>query len=173
MFDRYSCAPDTDESGPEQIYHFEVATAGTLDLRVTCDNTVDVDIHVLDGPSTDDCLVRDDTDLSIHLDPGEHWIVADTYVGSYEYAGPYILTGTFSGTLGHAPEDTGDPTGDDTATPPDDTGGQDTARWLPPGHRARYDDGGGCGCGGGAPGAWLGLLGLLGLARRRRHGPMG
>jgi hypothetical protein len=180
VFDRYSCAPDTDESGPEQIYHLEVATGGTLDLRVTCDNSVDVDIHVLSGPSADDCLARHHTDLSIDLEPGEYWIVADTWVGSYEYAGPYILTGSFTGTIGDAGDDPGDDPVDDT---PDDTGVVDTAdpdddgppddppgATPPPGVRVALDEpGGGCGCSGarGASGLWLVLLAMLGLRKRR------
>lgn len=178
-FDSYSCASDVDESGPEQIYHLEVATAGTLELRVTCDNSVDVDIHVLDGPSASDCLARDHTDLSIELQPGEYWIVADTWVGSYEYAGPYILTGSFTGTLGDAGDDPPDDTGTDT---PDDTGPLDTGDPLddgppddppgttpPPGIRVAMDDtAGGCGCSAGSAsgGLWLGLLAPLGLRRR-------
>lgn len=177
VLDRYDCAPDTDESGPEQIYHLEVATPGTLELRVTCDNTVDIDLHVLDAPAAEACLIRDHTDLAIWLDPGEYWIAADTWVGNWEYAGPYILTGTFTGTLGHAPDDSGDDTGGipdgDSAQPdsgePDDPG--DEPHWAPPGARARLADEPGCGCGGGAPAAWLGLLGWLGLARRRARRP--
>jgi len=176
----YSCSPDTDESGPERIYHFEVATGGTLDLRVTCDNSVDIDIHVLDGPSASACLARDHTELSVQLDPGHHWIVADTWVSSYEYAGPYILTASFSGTLGDSgddiPVDTGDDTPIDTGGPPgdDDTGDPhdppqpDDQRFMSPATRVPYDGGRGCGCSGGSAPLWLGLFGLIGLARRRR-----
>ena len=178
VFDSYSCAADTDESGPEQIYHLEVATGGTLALRVTCDNSVDVDIHVLDGPSSSDCLARDHTDLSIWLDPGEYWITADTWVGTYEYAGPYILTGSFTGTLGEAAPDDDpgdDDPGDDTGMTQDDDpedddhpglGGDDP--YPPPGMRVAFDDTGGrCSSAPAAPALWLGLLGLLGLRRRR------
>jgi hypothetical protein len=175
-FDSYSCAPEIDESGPEQIYHLEVAEAGSLDLRVSCDNSVDVDIHVLDGPSSDDCLARDHSDLSVRLEPGEHWIVVDTWVGNYEYAGPYILTGSFTGALG----DPGGDTGVDSDTPVDtaDTADPDDPRPpregdpLSPSQRVLYSRGG-CGCGGGSSPLWLGslgLLGLLGLARRRARG---
>ncbi len=174
-FDSYSCDPDTDESGPEQIYHFEVATPGTLELRVSCDNSVDVDIHVLDGPRASDCLARDHTELSVDLEPGHHWIVADTWVGNYEYAGPYILTATFTGTLGDSGQDPGYDTGEDpvgdTSVPADDTADPDDPI-TPPGHfmgphsRVRWDGKSGCGCGGGSAPLWLGLLGLAWMRRK-------
>ncbi len=113
--DSYSCASSTNESGPEQLYRFSVAEAGTLTLRVSDDSGVDIDIHVLTAPTGSACLARDDTDLSIDLSPGEYWIAADTWVGSYEYAGPYILTATFSGTLGEA----------GSSDEPDDGGGEE------------------------------------------------
>ncbi len=172
VVDSYSCSPSTDESGPEQWYHFEVATGGTLDLRVSCDNSVDIDIHVLDGTSGDDCLARDHEELSIQLDPGEYWITADTWVGSYEYAGPYILTGTFSGTLGDSGGDGGDGGGDGGGQ--DDTGrlgteGLDDPRAYPPsGQRVLVSDmGGRCHAAPRSASLLLGLLGLLGLAWRR------
>ena len=186
VFDSYDCDPDVNESGPEQIYHFEVEAGGTLGLRVSCDNSVDVDIHVLDGPSSDSCLARDHTELSVWLDPGEHWIVADTWVGSYEYAGPYILTATFSGTLGDSgddpvddpPDDTGDPS-NDTGDPWIDTGDPsdpptpDDHGLLSPSDRVRFADQRGCGCSGGVAPRWLGLFGLLGITRRRRSSTPG
>jgi hypothetical protein len=172
-FDRYGCAPDIDESGPEQIYHLEVAEGGTLDLRVSCDNSVDIDLHVLDGPSSDDCLIRDHTELSIELEPGEYWIVADTWVGDYEYAGPYILTGSFTGTLGPSggPDDTGGPVEDTGSASPDDSGEpgrSDDMGPLPPDRRVRFFEPGRCGCDAGAPALGLWLLGLgLAISRPR------
>jgi MYXO-CTERM domain-containing protein len=173
-FDSYSCAPDIDESGPEQIYHLEVAQGGTLELRVSCDNSVDVDIHVLDGLSSSDCLIRDHTELSIELEPGHYWVVVDTWVGAYEYAGPYILTGTFSGTLGDSgqPADTGEPIIDTGEPGADDTGAPETPSDkgpLPPDRRVRFLETGRCGCTAGAPALGLWLLGLAALASRRRR----
>ncbi len=176
--DSYSCSPDTDESGPEQFYHFEVSQGGTLDLRVSDDSHTDVDIHVLDAPDGDGCLARAHEELSLYLEPGEHWITADTWVGSTEFAGPYILTATFTGTLGDAPdddsgqpdvEDSGQPDVEDTGVD-DDPGGGQGAR-PPPGQRVLMSDhdGGGCGCHGaaGSGGLLLALLALVGLRRRQ------
>ncbi len=179
LIDAYSCAPDTDESGPERVYRFEVATAGQLDVRVSCDNDVDIDIHVLDAPRGDACLARDHTDVSVWLEPGEHWLVADTWVGSYEYAGPYILSASFTGTLGDAPEDGPDDTGDDTpldtglgdtGDPGDDDPGEPDLASPPPGARVPLvRQGSGCGCGAASGGGCvLAILGLLGAALRRR-----
>lgn len=101
QIDSYACASSTDESGPEQLYTFEVATAGTLTLTVSDDTYTDVDIHVLTAPSGDACLDRDDSELSIYLEPGVYWISADSYVSSSgDLPGPYLLSGTFTGTLG-------------------------------------------------------------------------
>ena len=38
QIDRYACAPDTDESGPEMLYTFSVAEGGTLRLTVSDDS---------------------------------------------------------------------------------------------------------------------------------------
>lgn len=107
QIDSYSCASSTDESGPEQLYRFEVATAGTLTLTVSDDTYTDVDIHVLTAPSGDACLDRDDSELSLWLEPGEYWISADSYVSSSgDKPGPYLLSGSFTGTLGDSSEGT-------------------------------------------------------------------
>jgi len=182
--DAYSCAPDLDESGPEQLYRFDVATAGTLDLRVSDDDGVDVDIHVLTAPDGDACLDRDDSELSIWLEPGEYWIAADTWVGSTEYAGPYLLTASFTGSLGEPDTsgggattgaDTGAAGGGDTGGPGltgggggGNGGGGGFAPGEPPGTRVSLVDGGG-GCSSAPVGGPLWLLALVLVPRRRRR----
>ncbi|MCB9778578.1 MAG: hypothetical protein H6742_08460 [Alphaproteobacteria bacterium] len=194
-FDHYSCAPGTDESGPEQLYRFEVATAGTLTVRVSDDDGVDVDIHVLSAADPDACVARDDRELSVDLTPGTWWIAADTWVGTYEYPGPYLLTATFTGSTGDAggtgdAPDTGVAAADDGDTgsaagdapgggqgggpddPPSAEGGSGRTPGGPrPGDRQALDGmGGGCDLGGNlASGGVLLLLPLLALRMRRER----
>ena len=130
QLDRYSCAPDTDESGPEMLYTFSVAEAGTLRLTVSDDDGVDVDLHLLTGPTADDCLTRDDSAIEQWVEPGVYWISIDTYVGGSEFPGPYLLSGSFTGNLGDPPteEDSDATENDDSSqdnppTPPNDIGG--------------------------------------------------
>ena len=173
-FDYYSCAPTTNESGPEMLYHFETPTGGSLHLTVSDDTGVDVDIHVLSELSEDACLSRNDSELTVSLEPGEYWIAADTYVSGYEFPGPYLLTASFTGEVGPIEDDdpstaeggfqpaldTGDWMADETIL-----GGAPEAdvRALPGSPNAA-----GCGCGVGAPISYAALLlPLIGLARRR------
>jgi len=182
--DSYSCAPDTDESGPEMFYHFETSTGGTLHLTLSDDTGVDIDIHVLSGTSGDDCLARDDSELVIDLDPGEYWITADTYVSGYEFPGPYLLSGSFSGDLGTASTEPDPDTGEsdtgwgDSGEP--DSGTPETEESGPPNLNAQHnrpprnsdDDKGGCACAqGSAAGVspWAFLLAAAIVARRRNR----
>lgn len=177
-FDAYNCAPDTDESGPEVLYRFTLASPGTLTVVVSDEDGVDIDVHVLTAPDADHCLDRDDTEVAVHLDAGEAWLSLDTYVGSHEDSGPYLLTATF------VPDEGG---GEDTAV--DDTGGEDTGPvdtgedifdsaddGAPilrlPGAPTETSEVGGCGCASGGAGAGgellLGVALALGLRRARR-----
>jgi hypothetical protein len=112
--DRYSCAPDADESGPEVVYYFPVRAGGTLRATVTDDEDVDVDIHVLTAPDGDHCVARDDAEVSVALEPGYAWVVVDTYVGSDEFPGPFLLDMTFDGEVGEPVVEEPDPVADDT-----------------------------------------------------------
>lgn len=170
--DHYSCAPDTDESGPEVLYRFEAETAGTLEVVVSDDVSVDVDVHVLSGPDGDACLGRDDTDVSVRVEPGTVWIAVDTWVGDQEYPGAYVLTATFDGQVGDPPdiEDSGgaaDTAAPDDTSPDDDPTDQGHHRDPPAAHRIVAEEPGGCSSTNPAPGlAWLGFAALL-LRRRR------
>jgi hypothetical protein len=93
-FDRYGCAPDTDESGPEFHYEVVVAEAGTLTARVddVPDDDVDIDIHLLGADDPSECIVRDNRSFRVEVVPGVYRLVADTWVGSRgAYPGPYVL----------------------------------------------------------------------------------
>ncbi len=79
-FSRYNCAPNTDESGGEYLYVFEVKKPGSLLAMLTNAKGVDIDIHLLSSPSASACLVRNDKGLSRHISPGVYYIAADTFV---------------------------------------------------------------------------------------------
>ncbi|MDP6935595.1 MAG: hypothetical protein QGG40_21935, partial [Myxococcota bacterium] len=174
----------TDESGPEVIYTLETPTGGTLHLTVSDDSGVDVDLHVLSEADADACLARDDSEIEIVLDPGTYWIVADTYVGGYEFPGPYLLSGTFTGDLGswdgESGGDSGIADGGDTGGPFTDTGTDDGSSsepriGTPPGTRVAMSELGGCSCSSTGSShdaramvAWLMCLGLVGWRRRSR-----
>lgn len=174
--DAYSCSPDTDESGPEVMYRFEALSAGTLEVVVSDDDGTDVDIHVLTAADGDACLARNDTTISVEVEPGTIWIVADTWVGSQEFPGPYLLTATFDGRVGVPdgvdPVDTGDATDTDE---PADTDVVDTdeptdvgaERDLPRANRIAKEEPAGCVS---APfgASILGVLAGLFAIRRRR-----
>ena len=175
QFDYYSCAPTTNESGPEMLYRFETPTGGTLQLTVSDDTGVDVDIHVLSALDESACLARHDSELTISLDPGEYWITADTYVSGYEFPGPYLLMASFTGEVGPVEDEPS--SGDDDEFQP----ALDTGDWMAdrrifgerPGDADRAQPGlepvGGCGCGVAAPLSYVALLvPVVGLLRRRR-----
>jgi len=172
IFDFYSAAPDTDETGPEYIYVFHAATGGILSASVLDGVGVDIDIHLLGSLDADDCLARGDKDIYVEItDPGTYYLVADTYVGdsATEYTGVYLLTADFDGELA--------PPGEDPDGGIGGSGGAGGFGGAGPVTGLTGDDEG-CGCRWvgrrqhGAP--WAGLLGLgaaLAWTRRRRRAP--
>lgn len=83
-WDRYACAPDTDESGAEDVFVFEIEHMGIL--RASVDDVsgdgVDVDVHLLAGDSPDMCVRRNNVALAWVVRPGTWTVVVDTWVGS-------------------------------------------------------------------------------------------
>ena len=74
QLDRYSRAPDTDESGPKCCT--PSAPKGTLRLTVSDDDGVDVDLHLLNGPTA---MIVDPTTVRLKwIEPGVYWISIDT-----------------------------------------------------------------------------------------------
>ena len=176
VIDVYDCAPDTDESGPEMLYTFSVAEAGTLSLTVSDDATVDVDLHLLDSPDGAGCLARDDTELELWIEPGVYWISVDTYVGGHEFPGPYLLSGAFTGTLGDPPDeetgssDEGDEEGSPGSHPPSEAAHVGGA----PGEAVAWNQIGACSTSSQNPGRLsllFALTGLILLGRRSRRKP--
>ena len=98
-WDRYACSPDTDESGPEDVFTFEVDRLGIL--RATLDDvagdTVDLDVHLLSGSGPESCVRRDNQALAWVVRPGMWTIAVDSWVGGNGVArsGPYRLEVTF------------------------------------------------------------------------------
>lgn len=119
--DRYSCAPTTDESGPEMLYHFYTPTGGRLRATVSDDEGIDVDLHVMTAATGATCLVRDDTEVDVEVPRGHVWLSLDTYTAAREFPGPYLLNATFDGDIEpiDPPEDTGDDTEVETDVPED------------------------------------------------------
>ena len=121
VIDAYDCAPDIDESGPEMLYYFSVSSEGSLHATVSDDSDIDIDLHVMTATDGTGCLARDDSEVELTLPPGEYWLSLDTYVGSREFPGPYLLSATFSGELGPVPDGGDCCQGEDgVSTGPDD-----------------------------------------------------
>ena len=186
--DGYACAPTTDESGPEVLYHFHTPTGGTLTAVVSDDEGVDIDIHVLTSLDAASCLDRDDTTVTIDVPAGDVYLSLDTWVSGQEFPGPYLLTATFTGTVTPPGEDTGTPVDSppdpgsadspaDTDAEPHDSkpgigigGDEDQADWLGLPGTARSMRGiGGCSAASAPALPALAALSLLGLLLRRRR----
>ena len=91
VFDKYSTSK-ANEKGREITYKFTVNKPGTLTVSVTCDNAVDVDIHLLNKLSANACLIRNDKTFTKHIAAGTYYIICDTFVsGENELMGDYTL----------------------------------------------------------------------------------
>ncbi len=95
VWDRYACAPETDESGPEEVFTFVIERMGILRARVddVGGDGIDVDVHLLAGDGPQSCVRRDNTALAWVVRPGAWTVVVDTWVGADGVArvGPYRL----------------------------------------------------------------------------------
>ncbi|TNE86580.1 MAG: murein L,D-transpeptidase catalytic domain family protein [Deltaproteobacteria bacterium] len=95
--DRYSCAPRSNQSGPEQEYELTLDEPGLLLARlVSVEDGADVDVHIV---SDEGCVDRGDSEASAYLGAGTYRVVADTWVdgGGRERAGAYELDVQFVG----------------------------------------------------------------------------
>ncbi len=80
LLDRYSCAPDIDESGAERIYHVILPRRALLTAAVEAHPGVDVDVHILQYLDEDSCIDRGHTKTAALLDPGSYFVVVDSFV---------------------------------------------------------------------------------------------
>jgi hypothetical protein len=95
LFDSYSCAPATNEAGPEVIYLLKLSQPATVTVAVTDGAGVDVDPHLLSKLDSQACLARHDVTFTVpSLAAGNYYIVADTWVNGsgQQLAGAYQLT---------------------------------------------------------------------------------
>ncbi len=86
------CDSDSDESGPELVYRLELDAPATLRLNVFDRGETDIDLHVLSALDESACVARAHREIEVSLAAGTHWVVLDTFVGSREFAGEYLLT---------------------------------------------------------------------------------
>lgn len=93
--DAYSgvCDITKDESGPERIYRLTLDVSTNLRIMAFDRGEVNVDVHVLVGVTPDDCLARNDREISGGISPGTYYIAVDSYAGDVPggAAGEYAL----------------------------------------------------------------------------------
>lgn len=80
------------EQGPEHVYRLEVTEDLQLWAGLSGLGTQDLDLFLLDGCDTDQCLAGANTELQVLLPAGTYWLVVDGYGTSNPAAGPYTLT---------------------------------------------------------------------------------
>lgn len=93
--ERYSCAPETNESGPERVYRVVLNEPGFLAARIeNPPEGVDVDVHILSEDNVDACIDRGHLTAGAMLEAGTYILVADTWVdeAGTEYAGDFELS---------------------------------------------------------------------------------
>ncbi|MEZ4303025.1 MAG: hypothetical protein R3B70_49330, partial [Polyangiaceae bacterium] len=96
VLDGCGAAPAKSESGPEYVYEVTFTQPGTLTATISDDAGVDIDIHLYTSMSTNDCVARHDTTITVDVDCGTYYLVADTFKGATEQPGLYTLTATFT-----------------------------------------------------------------------------
>lgn len=91
----YSCAPLTDEGGPERIIRVELATDGFFAVEITDEEPgSDVDVHILRELDAGTCIDRGNYTAAAALEAGIYWVIADTWVDSdgHDFSGQYELS---------------------------------------------------------------------------------
>jgi hypothetical protein len=94
VIDSYDCSA-ADESGGEVVYRFELEAPARVTAWIEGDGGgVDVDVHLVGtlAPSggTAGCVARGNQIAEANMEPGEHWVVVDTFEGAAQ-AGPFVL----------------------------------------------------------------------------------
>jgi len=115
-FNYYSCASSVNESGREKVYRLTIPSTGTLNAAVSCDQEVDIDLHLLSSLNASACIVRADVSFSQAVTAGTYYLTCDTYMtGGVELMGDYSLSLTFTSSASATPTRT--PTVAPTRTP--------------------------------------------------------
>jgi len=97
--DGYSCPPSSgSEAGPEVVYSVEITQPGSLTATISDGTGVDIDVHLLSACDPSTCLVRNDTSITVSLQPGTYTLVCDTWTNSSgtQYPGDYSLDVSFT-----------------------------------------------------------------------------
>lgn len=96
LLDGCGAAPAKSEAGPEYVYAVKFDQPGTLTASISDDATADIDIHLYTSMNTNDCVARHDTTITVEVDCGTYYLVADTFKGATESPGLYTLTASFA-----------------------------------------------------------------------------
>lgn len=95
VIDSYAgvCDGSKDESGPEVFYRLDVTAQIEVRVMVFDRAKVDVDVHVLNAPSAEGCLKRNDREITGPLPPGTYYIAVDSFAGDVPggAAGEYAI----------------------------------------------------------------------------------
>jgi len=88
-----ACDEDKDESGPERFYRLTVVAPVDIRVMVFDRDEVDVDVHVLSDLAPENCLKRNDREVTGPLPPGTYYIAVDSFAGDVPggAAGEYAL----------------------------------------------------------------------------------
>jgi hypothetical protein len=86
VFDRYSVAPGSIQTGPETVYELRLAAPATVDISVTefVAEGIRHDIHLLASTAVDadraaqDCLAKGDNRISTVLEAGVYYLTVDS-----------------------------------------------------------------------------------------------
>ncbi len=146
VFDYYSAAPETDETGPEFIYELNFPSPGDFTASIHDAPQTDLDLHLLGSLDADDCIARDHLALDVSIDtPGIYYLVVDTYI---DYAGAYHVEIDFSPSDVDTDTDSDSDTDTDTDTDSDIDTDSDSDADTDTGsdNGAAAGTGVGCGC---------------------------
>ena len=95
MIDNYlgACDETKDESGPEVFYKLEVTAPIDVRIMVFDRANVDVDVHVLSKLAAENCLKRNDREITGPLPIGTYYIAVDSFAGDVPdgAAGEYAI----------------------------------------------------------------------------------
>lgn len=124
-FNSYKCSENTfdtsgiNESGPEIIFRLDTPCDGTLTATVTAGQggsteREDIDIHILKGNTSKDCIIRDDSTVSTELEKGTYFASLDSYTAeNLTKGGPFTVTFDFSSCPDSENQDDDDTKADD------------------------------------------------------------
>ncbi|HEY3352474.1 MAG TPA: hypothetical protein VGQ83_04445 [Polyangia bacterium] len=98
--DGYSCAPSTNESGPEVVYRVTVPADGFLSAAVIEAAGVDVDVHILGDLDPAACLSRGNYHARADVTAGVYYVVVDTYAGAAQAGAFHVDIGFLAPSAG-------------------------------------------------------------------------